>query len=354
MSGDPWRITRLDPADLDVVRAMHDVMLAGQQADDPHAPPWSARVFQVQLTLGPPVAEPTEAWFVPAGDYQGAIGWYSLRFPDRENLDWAVLALIVHPARRRQGLGTALLRHAARRAAASGRTGIVSTIQHGSAGEAFATQCGASRGIDDILRVLDLRVVPTARFSGLRSTAARLAAGYSLASWTGATPPERLTGIAGMFNTMNDAPRDAAQEPSTWDAERVRLDDQRVAASGASQYTIAAIHDATGEIAAYTELKVPPDLPRWGYQGNTAVLRAHRGHRLGLLVKAAMLEWLAEREPQLERVATWNAAANEHMIAVNEQLGFEVAGRPYCFATLEVARVLEAAGARGPEPAAQS
>jgi len=266
VSGDPWRIARLDPADLDTVRAMHGVELAGQQVDNPQGPPWSALVFQAHITLGPPLAEPTEAWVVQGEDHQAVIGWYSLRFPDRENLDWAVLTLIVHPARRRQGLGTALLRHAARRAAASGRAGIVSTIQHGSAGEAFAAQCGASRGIDDNLRLLDLRVVPGARFSDLRATAARLAAGYSLISWAGATPPEHLAGIAGMFNTMNDAPRDAAQEPSTWDTERVRLDDERVAASGARHYTVAAIHDGTGEMAAYTELKVPPDLPHWGYQ----------------------------------------------------------------------------------------
>ena len=353
MSGDPRPITRLDPADLDTVRAMHGVELAAQRVDDPQGPPWSARAFHAQLTLGPPLAEPTEAWFVPAGDHPGVAGWYSLRFPDRENLDWAVLRLTVHPARRRQGLGTALLRHAASRAATSDRTGIVSGIRHGSPGAAFASQSGASRGIDDILRVLHLRAVPTARFTDLRSTAARLAAGYSLASWIDATPPEHLAGIAGMFNTMNDAPRDAAQEPSTWDAERVRRDDERAAVSGMRRYTIAAIHDGTGEIAAYSELRVPPDLPEWGFQGNTAVLRPHRGHRLGLLVKAAMLEWLAEREPQLERVATWNAAANEHMIAINEQLGFEAADRPYCFADMQVARVLEAAGAPGAEPAAQ-
>ena len=39
-----------------------------------------------------------------------------------------------------------------------------------------------------------------------------------------------------------------------------------------------------------------------------------------------MLELLAEAEPQLEFIMTTNAAANDHMIAVNEQLGYEVAG----------------------------
>jgi hypothetical protein len=57
------------------------------------------------------------------------------------------------------------------------------------------------------------------------------------------------------------------------------------------------------------------------------VVRDHRGHRLGLLLKAGMLLWLAETEPQLESVDTWNAESNDHMIAVNEQLGYRVMGR---------------------------
>ena len=52
--------------------------------------------------------------------------------------------------------------------------------------------------------------------------------------------------------------------------------------------------------------------------------RQHRGHRLGLLVKTAMLDWLAEAEPAIERIETGNAAANDHMIAVNDVLGFEL------------------------------
>ena len=52
--------------------------------------------------------------------------------------------------------------------------------------------------------------------------------------------------------------------------------------------------------------------------------RAHRGHRLGLLVKVAMLEMLAGHEPRLERIVTGNADANEHMIAINTELGYQV------------------------------
>jgi RimJ/RimL family protein N-acetyltransferase len=59
-----------------------------------------------------------------------------------------------------------------------------------------------------------------------------------------------------------------------------------------------------------------------------------------MLVKAAMLEWLAEAEPGLERIVTGNAAANEHMIAVNEALGYEVMEPGYRFYEIGVDSVL--------------
>ena len=89
-------------------------------------------------------------------------------------------------------------------------------------------------------------------------------------------------------------------------------------------YSVAAIAEATGEMAGLTQVFVDPEYPEWGHQGLTAVIRQHRGHRLGLLIKAAMLEWLATEEPKLERIATDNAAVNKYMIAVNETLGYEL------------------------------
>ena len=41
-------------------------------------------------------------------------------------------------------------------------------------------------------------------------------------------------------------------------------------------------------------------------------------------MKIAMLELLATTEPQLERISTWNAQVNKHMIAVNEAIGYAV------------------------------
>jgi hypothetical protein len=37
-----------------------------------------------------------------------------------------------------------------------------------------------------------------------------------------------------------------------------------------------------------------------------------------------MLHWLAEAEPKLSQTVTFNAVANEHMIAVNDKLGHRI------------------------------
>jgi RimJ/RimL family protein N-acetyltransferase len=76
---------------------------------------------------------------------------------------------------------------------------------------------------------------------------------------------------------------------------------------------------------------VDEEQPAWAEQHDTSVVRGHRGHRLGLLLKTEMLCWLAEVQPQLETIDTWNAASNDRMIAVNEALGYEVVGRLVAF-----------------------
>ena len=59
----------------------------------------------------------------------------------------------------------------------------------------------------------------------------------------------------------------------------------------------------------------------------TAVDRPHRGHRLGLLTKVAMLELLASREPRVVFTEAWNAETNAHMVAINQALGYRPVAR---------------------------
>jgi GNAT superfamily N-acetyltransferase len=327
------RIEQVDLADTGRIRACYEVYLAAQRVDEPEGPRFTDRPFAASLTVGW-VGDPREVWLATEQAAGSAAGWYRLLMPDKENLDQAYLELMVHPAERRHGLGLALLRHAASRAAAHGRSMLNGGVRNGSPGEAFARSVGARPGLVEIQRVLDVGTVEVgtvekAKLARLRGPAERAAAGYSLVSWAGPVPEEFIEQVAAVYNAMNDAPRDAESGPQDWDAQRIRerINDLRPHFR-MHDYAVAARHDDTSELAALTEMSVDPANPGWGLQLFTAVARRHRGHRLGLLVKIAMMELLATTEPQLERISTWNAQSNEHMIAVNEALGYTVFGQP--------------------------
>jgi len=341
------RIQRVHLADADVVRGCHAVHVAAHDVDDPQGdPPFSLALFTAYLAQGWS-CDPAEAWYVPA-DSLGPTGqggqvaaFCRILLPDLENRGRAFAILTVHPALRRRGLGRALLQQVARRAAADGRSALDGAVVQESAGEAFARRLGAAPGLVDARRFLDLRKVPAGRFAQLRAAAAGHAAGYSLVSWTGVTPKEELGQVAGVFNAMNDAPREEGLfEDDIWDADRVRdRGDMTVRFGGNRGYSVAAVHDATGEMAALTQVFIDQATPDWGHQGLTGVTRSHRGHRLGLLTKAAMLDWLATAEPQLTHIETNNAATNSHMISVNEALGFELAEPGRQFFSLQAAQI---------------
>jgi GNAT superfamily N-acetyltransferase len=327
----------LGPADTGQIRACFEVSLAAERVDEPAGPWFTERPFTGWLTVGWD-GNPREAWL--ATDQGSAVGWYRLELPVRENADQAFLNLVVHPAGRRRGLGRALLQHAAGHAAANGRIVLNGAARDGSPGEAFARAAGAKPGLVEVQRVLDIGKLEQGKLAGLRRPAERAAAGYSLVSWVGPVPEEYIEQTAAVYNGMADAPRDAEINHEEWDAQQVR---ERVNGLrpqyGMRDYAVAARHEDTGELAGLTEVSVDPADPGWGFQVFTVVRREHRGHRLGLLLKIAMMELLATTEPQLERIMTWNGQSNEHMIAVNEAMGYTVSGPPATGFRLDVAAV---------------
>lgn len=320
-------VQRFDPAaDSGTVRACYEIYRSGASVDDPVAPPMTFRCFAGWLAYGW-TEDPVEAWL--ARDAAGeAVAWYSLTLPERENRHLADVVPMVHAGRRRTGLGTALVTHAAAHARQLGRARLSAQAREDSPGSEFARTLGARQGITEIRRVLDLGEIPAGLLGRLRAEAETSAQGYSLLSWEGPVPGDWLTPVTAIYETaISDMPREAGFETLHWDAERVRLDERRIEAQGLRYYTVAARSRASGELAGLTQLAVDPAEPAWGHQELTAVARPHRGHRLGLLVKIAMLELLTDREPRLTHVITGNADRNDHMIAINTRLGFRVLDR---------------------------
>jgi GNAT superfamily N-acetyltransferase len=318
------RIESWDPADEPTARACHEVTLAAHTADQPVEPPTSYPVFAMFFREGWDRL-PGESW-VARDDGGAVIGWYRVDLPDLENQDEAYGGPTVHPAFRRRGIGRELLRHAGTRAQAHGRTRFAARTDAGSAGDAFAQAVGARLDLEEALRIQYLREIAPGSVEELRASAQQAAAGYSLVSWEGETPEKYHGPLAGVLSAFNDAPHGENTQPEQWTADRVRERTGQYERAGLLRgHSVAALADETGEMVAFSGVLVEPSHPEWGFQQLTAVIRSHRGHRLGLLVKIAMLDLLAKREPQLDYILTGNAAANSHMIAVNEQLGYRLA-----------------------------
>lgn len=162
------------------------------------------------------------------------------------------------------------------------------------------------------------------RIRRLHAEAEHRAAGYRVVQWMLPTPAEHIPGYAHMKEHMStDAPdADLAMPAEKWDADRVRRHDERYVQHGSTVLVTAARHIGTGELCAYNELSVGPDRTTISHQEDTLVLSAHRGHRLGMLVKTAGLLAWREQQPRSSAVITYNAEENRPMLDINEAIGF--------------------------------
>ncbi len=152
---------------------------------------------------------------------------------------------------------------------------------------------------------------------------------YRVLTFEAPWPAEYLEDQCALFRCMStDEPHgDEGHEEEVWDAERVGENDALRIARGARYLIAVAQHVDSGRLVACTELAIGADSPGQAFQMLTVVRPEHRGHRLGLAVKLANAEELAQRAPEVRVIITGNASVNAPMIAVNEMMGFEVASR---------------------------
>ena len=306
-----------------------EVLAAGQRADRPDEPP---RPASDHVALGRQLVSPggsrdgTHRAAVVDGAVVGAL---RLLLPLKDNLTVAVVDVAVHPEHRRRGIGTMLLAEGVRLAAAVSRTELIAEIDEprtGGPGRAFALRHGWTCDLLETRR--DLVLPPDeARLSALEAEARRAAAGYEVRTWRDRTPDELLDERAVLEQRITtDAPHgDLPVEEERWDGERIREYEASHVARGRTVLSAGALKD--GRLVAFTDLQVPLAQPERAHQGGTLVLREHRGHRLGALVKVAVLRELAATLPMVRRISTYNSDTNTPMVAVNEALGFRPAGQ---------------------------
>jgi RimJ/RimL family protein N-acetyltransferase len=157
--------------------------------------------------------------------------------------------------------------------------------------------------------------------------------GYEVVTWRDRCPPDLAEDRALMAQKMStDVPREGLEwYEESWDASRIREMEALVASMNRTLISAGAIDASTGRLVAFTDIAVPLGAPEVAYQWDTLVLEEHRGHRLGMLVKTANLDWLRRESPRTQRIVTENAETNLPMISINEALGFEVVGHRYAW-----------------------
>ncbi|MBG6239922.1 GNAT superfamily N-acetyltransferase [Mycetocola sp. CAN_C7] len=253
---------------------------------------------------------------------------------------------VIREARRR-GVGTALLSAVEAAASADGwrvfqswsshlspvsndvltpPTGF-GAIDRDSPAVAFALANGYRIEQVDRMSRIDLPVAPEV-LARRKADAAAHAADYAVVQWIGRCPVEWLADMAHLHRRMStDAPMAGIEyAEEDWDEERMRnLDDMNVT-GGRLNLTSAAIHLPTNSLVGFTDLALPEHQGRPATQEDTLVLKEHRGHRLGMLLKIANIEQLGRVSPATNRIVTFNAEENRPMLDVNEAVGFVPAG----------------------------
>ncbi|GGK29397.1 hypothetical protein GCM10010124_22700 [Pilimelia terevasa] len=354
----PLEITPAAPAD-DALYALYELDEAVDRGADL---PLFTRPAHLAYHRHPPPAQ--EVRYGLARLDGELVGYTTLLFPQRDNLRTVEVGTVaVHPEHRRRGIGRALADFAVAEARRRGRSTLIGASARAlpggpardPAGGAFARALGATCAQTEVRRRLDLTAAPDAAPAaaatrattapdstapdglapdgaiadgaapdGARGGARAGSAGYSLVRWALRAPADCVDDVAYLDGRLLvDAPLgDLAWEPQRLDAARVRANEHRLAAALRRPYNVAARHDATGRLVAWTQILCADNADGHAWQQITIVDPAHRGHGLGLLVKVANLRYARAHEPGLRVVDTFNAAENGHMIAINERMGY--------------------------------
>jgi RimJ/RimL family protein N-acetyltransferase len=327
---------RVAPGDRAATQILTDLYNAARPVDDPDSPPAIAELIAADVEFGWDMNPSTYYLYTPAGG-GSPVGAFSIEMPVHDNLQMLWAEITVHPDHRRQGHGTVIMQEVMRRANQAGRTIIwCGTAEDDLGSRAFVEKFGFRYASHDARRRQQLADVDQDVLARLYDQALEAAHDYRLERMTAPAPDAVLAELVEVTAAINDAPAGTlTYEDEKFDVDRLRDIETASLKRGSSMYRIVARHRDTGEAAGHTWVSTHPLRPTHGGQGDTSVARSHRGHRLGMLLKIEMMRWLADEQPQLETIETWNNADNSYMINVNEAIGYRLS-RIYCMYELKL------------------
>lgn len=320
---------QVDPDDPAALADFVALSNAVRRADSPWEHPLTAHEAWGELRHGWD-GEPTTGLVARVDGVPVAVAEYSTSDYDNRHVAWT--GVHVHPDHRRRGHGRAVLTALRLRALDEGRTSLATYGWESVPRTAFATDAGLAAKSVEVCRRQTLAELDRVALDTAYEDALTHATDYELLRWPARTDEAGLPALAELTAAINDAPTDDLDlEDEVYPPERVRAYEAAQAARGHLLHRVVAQHRGTGALAGQSVVAVDLERPTLAEQHDTSVAAAHRGHRLGLLLKLEVLRWLAEEQPQAATIDTWNAASNERMIGVNERLGYRVVGRSVVF-----------------------
>jgi GNAT superfamily N-acetyltransferase len=320
------RIRPITSAD-DVFSAWFETYRLGHVAEFPAGPRY--RELEMRVLQEPSENRDVKLWL--AEDDGRTVGAAALSLPLRDNTTLGEPEIWVRPDAWRRGVGRALLETVERTAREYQRTSLLiylegptSAVQ--TSGTRFLEKHGFTRRITEIARVqrppFDLDAIAKAE-----DEARPYADGYQILAWRDRVPDDLVDEYARLEGRLStDAPLgELDYQPEVWDEARIRQSEERQQRMGRSAWSAVAVA-ADETMAGLTRVTVHQDSDEVGFQDTTLVDPAHRGHRLGLLLKAANFRQVLRDRPGVQAIWTWNADSNQQMIGINETLGYRVEG----------------------------
>lgn len=316
---DPLTASRADWAQLHAYRRVRD------HEDHPGEPTLPDPEFEHALRMHRPFHESRRLLAMRTGSLVGSLVLDMRRAGSpgyEEHAPFVHAGGGVLRAHRGQGVGKALLGALGRFMRTHGKTTATMKV-HLPEGRAFMAAIGATAKFECAENRLAFDTLQWGELAQWRARAT-LGNGLHWETHAGRVPLERLATLMAPFTALiNEQPLGTLEMPriryeiegyTTWYADMDRR--------GGEHFLVMLCHGE--ELAAMCDASWDARYPERVYQQLTAVTAPWRAKGLAKAVKAAMLQLVRQRHPDVRTMITTNADANAPMLAINRRLGFAV------------------------------
>lgn len=340
-------IVPLDPYNPDQVQSWITSSQETDATDYPYVPPISSIAMRSRIH-----SPDSQSWlqrFVALDNSSQVVGTVTTQQDLLNNTDKAFLKTRVHPDYRRRGIGTRLYRVAQDSLRKAGISTVISGYgdefqgfpnygdqspdieefaihpDHGKPGREFARQHGFTIGTQNWWRICDLSSLDHEHLGERDRQLEPTQSDYGLTRYSRFINDDDVEQYCRLRAlTLADAPSGGLElDGMKYSVDQWRSREKHAVDGGLLCLGVYARHRRTGVVAGLSEIEVHPGHEFIANQLDTVVDPEHRGRKLGLRLKIAIMRYLRLWRPQVRFIQTFNDCDNHAMVAVNDQVGYQ-------------------------------